>query len=62
MTDKERIEKLLKTLLMLSKKCIIRKEKGMEIIKIFVNHNQELSSPNTVSNIVIVKLASASKS
>lgn len=62
MTDKERIEKLLKTLLMLSKKCIIRKEKGMEIIKIFVNRNQELSSPNTVSNIVIVKLASASKS
>ena len=54
---------------MLSKKCIIRKEKGMvrkekgmEIIKIFVNRNQELSSPNTVSNIVIVKLASASKS
>lgn len=62
MTDKERIEKLLKTLLMLSKKCIIRKEKGMKIIKIFVNRNQELSSPNTVSNIVIVKLASASKS
>lgn len=47
---------------MLSKKCIIRKEKGIEIIKIFVNRNQELSSPNTVSNIVIVKLASASKS
>ena len=58
MTDKERIEKIIKDTFDVIQKVY----HTMEIIKIFVNHNQELSSPNTVSNIVIVKLASASKS
>ena len=62
MTDRERIEKIIKDTFDVIQKVYHTQREGMEIIKIFVNHNQELSSPNTVSNIVIVKLASASKS
>lgn len=62
MTDKERIEKIIKDTFDVIQKVYHTQREGMEIIKIFVNRNQELSSPNTVSNIVIVKLASASKS
>ena len=47
---------------MLSKMCMIRNEKAMEFITIFVNHNQELFFQNTVSNTVMGKLASVNKS
>ena len=61
MTDKERIEEIIKDTFDVIQKVYHTQREGDGNHKDFCK-SQELSSPNTVSNIVIVKLASASKS